>query len=356
MFSRRKNEEGFEWHRYVRTTIRHRREQRRQRALEARRAAAHQVGAAGEALVVGSRAAGAAARDGARAGFWAAGLLLQGFWQLAGWAAAVMIRALAVLLAPAMAALARPNVGAPIAVAGALALGCGIGRYRAAGLDGEALAALAIGTALLLAVLPTLSAMIGLGLPRLSARGAWSVAAIAVVAGLAAAVAWRGGIGAVGLASRLPLPSGSEAVKGRAEAVSGDHVRIGPRLLHLAGIEAPDRQQRCGAAGGRGWRCGATAQSALGRLVNGRMLSCALSGSDAAGLARATCRSGETDIGAEMVKEGHVFAESGLFATYASLEREARNAGVGIWSGGAVERPGEYRARTGKKLAAGRDG
>ena len=40
MFSRRKNEEGFEWHKYVRTTIRFRREQRRQRVQEARRAAA----------------------------------------------------------------------------------------------------------------------------------------------------------------------------------------------------------------------------------------------------------------------------------------------------------------------------
>jgi endonuclease YncB( thermonuclease family) len=353
MFSRQKNEDGFEWHKYVRTTIMLRREQRRRRVLEARRAAADQVGAAGEALLVGSRAAGAAARDGALASFWTAGLILQGLWQFATWAAAVILHRLALLLAPVVAALARPNIGAPIAVAGALALGCGIGRCRAAGLDGEALAALSIGMALLLAVLPMLSALTGVRLPRISARGAWPIAAIAVVAGLAAAIAWRGGIGVSGLAGHLPLPRGSEAVKGRAEAVSGDHLRVGARLVHLAGIEAPDRQQRCGAAG-RGWRCGAAAQAALGRLVNGRVLSCALSGSDVDGLARATCHSGETDVGAEMVREGHVFAESGLFATYAGLERDARSAGVGIWSGGAVERPDEYRAKTGKKSPGGR--
>jgi endonuclease YncB( thermonuclease family) len=353
MFSRRKNEDGFEWHKYVRTTIRFRREQRRQRVQEARRAAADQIGAAGEALVVGSRAAGAAARDGALAGLWAAALAMQGLWQLAAWSVAALFRKLAVLFEPALVALARPNIGAPIAVAGALALGCGIGRYRAAGLDGEALGALAIGTVLLLAVLPMLSAITGVRLPRMSARVAWPIAAIAVATGLAAVIVRHGGIGVAGLAGHLPLPLGSEAVRGRAEAVSGDRLRIGARLLHLAGIEAPDRQQRCGGAG-RGWRCGAAAQVALGRLVNGRVLSCALSGSDADGLARATCRSGETDIGAEMVKEGHVFAESGLFATYAGQERDARNAGVGIWSGGAVERPEEYRAKTGRKSPAGR--
>ena len=353
MFSRRKNEEGFEWHKYVRTTIRFRREQRRQRVQEARRAAADQIGAAGEALVVGSRAAGAAARDGAWAGLWAAALAAQGLWQLATWSVAVFLRKLAMLLAPVLAALARPNIGAPIAVAGALVLGCGIGRYRAAGLDREALAALAIGTALLLAVLPMLSAITGVRLPRISAQGARPIAAIAIVAGLAVAIIRHGGIGVAGLAGHLRLPLGSEAVKGRAEAVSGDHLRIGARLMHLAGIEAPDRQQRCGASG-RGWRCGAAAHAALGRLVNGRVLSCALSGSDTDGLARATCHSGETDIGAAMVKEGHAFTESGLFATYAGLERDARNAGVGIWSGGAVERPEEYRAKTGKKSPAGR--
>jgi endonuclease YncB( thermonuclease family) len=354
MFARRKNEEGFEWHKYVRTTIRHRREQRRQRVMEARRAAANQIGAAGEALVVGSRAAGAAARDGALAGFWTAGLVLQGLWQFVGWAAAATARKLAVLLEPVLAALARPNLGAPIAVASALALGCGIGRYRAVGADSEALATLSIGTALLLAVLPMLSAMTGLRLPRMSARGAWAaLAAMVVVAGLATGMVRRGGAVIAGLASHLPLPGLSKAVKGRAEVISGDHLRIGAHVLHLAGIEAPDRQQRCGGAG-RGWHCAAAAQAALGRLVNGRVISCTLSGSDADGFARATCRNGEADVGAEMVKQGHVFAESGLFATYASLEREARNAGVGIWSGGAVERPSEIRAKAGKKPPAGR--
>jgi hypothetical protein len=75
MFGRRMKPDGFEWHKYIRTTVRLRREQRRERVLEARRAAGQQASAAGAALAQGSRAAGAAAWDGARAGLGVAGWL-----------------------------------------------------------------------------------------------------------------------------------------------------------------------------------------------------------------------------------------------------------------------------------------
>ena len=41
--------------------------------------------------------------------------------------------------------------------------------------------------------------------------------------------------------------------------------------VRLAGIEVPERQQSCG-TGSRRYRCGAAAQAALGKLVNGRTL------------------------------------------------------------------------------------
>jgi endonuclease YncB( thermonuclease family) len=362
MFARRKNQDGFEWHRYVRTAVKHRRELRRQRVLQARQAAASQVGVAGKALVAGSRAAGAAARDGARAGFWATGLLVQGLWHFLLVAVAAAAETLAALARPVFAALARPHIGTPVALAGAISLGLGVGRYRVTGLDGEAALTLSIGVALLLVVLPMFASMTGLSLPKLRPLGATArITTVAVATALlAAALVWRGGVtlaGLKGLGSHLPLPvalpSSSGSVKGRGEAISGDRLRIGRTVVRLAGVEAPDRQQRCGAVG-RSWRCGTAAQAALGRLVEGRLISCTVSGSDGAGVARATCHSGETDVGAEMVKLGHAFAEGGLFATYAGLEREARNARIGIWSGGTAERPAEYRARTGKTSRAGR--
>ena len=40
-----------------------------------------------------------------------------------------------------------------------------------------------------------------------------------------------------------------------------------------------------------------------------------------------------------------VFAEGGLFASYTSIEREARAAKTGIWAAGEPERPSEFRAK-----------
>jgi endonuclease YncB( thermonuclease family) len=147
-----------------------------------------------------------------------------------------------------------------------------------------------------------------------------------------------------GIASQLPLVGGSKPLQGRAEAIGGDLLRVAGTTVRLTGIEAPERQQSCG-TGGKRYRCGAAAQTALGKLVNGRTLSCTVSGADSAGYALATCTRGELDINGELVRQGHVFAGSGLFASYSSLERQARDAKAGIWAAGDVERPTEFRAK-----------
>jgi endonuclease YncB( thermonuclease family) len=364
MFAKRKNQDGFEWHKYVRTTIKVRREQRRQRVVEARQAAAKQVGAAGVALAAGSKAAGAAAVDGARAGFGVAGLLAQAAWHMllfalaaiwSGLAYATMVvaRQTAVIARPVARLLAQPKIGGPVALAGAIALGLGVGRYRTAGADGEAMITLGVGLALLICALPMVSAATGfrmpsLPVPSISPRAGGILVAVAMVA---AGAAWFMSGGRTNLAgitgsitSQLPLVGGAKPLQGRAQAVGGDSLRVGNTTVRLAGLEAPERQQRCGNR-----RCGAGAEAALSRLVNGRSISCKLSGSDSAGRPLATCVRGDADVGAELIRQGHAFAAGGFFSSYANAEREARNAKAGIWSSGEPERPADYRARVGKR-------
>src|SRR5262245_5745248 len=167
MFGWRKKPEEFEWHRYVRTTIKVRRENRRRRIEDAKHAAAERMNAAGAALAAGSKAAGAAAMDGARAGIGVAGMAAQsaGNSLLAGavlllqklWAAMqVLIEKLGVALRPLTVVLERPNIGGPLALVGAIALGSGIGRFRSMGADGETLIAVGIGLALFAAAWPML--------------------------------------------------------------------------------------------------------------------------------------------------------------------------------------------------------
>ncbi len=358
MFGRRKSDDGFEWHKYVRTQVRQRREQRRQRIREARHAAAQQAGAAGVALVAGSKAAGSAAWDGARAGLGAAGLGAQGLWHLLVVVAISVARGIAIACAvrgdkialaasPLIRLLERPNVGGPVALVCAIALGLGMGRARGTGLDTEAMLTIGLGIVLLVASLPLLSSVTGLRVPSLGISPGMAVGAVAAVA-LAAGGTWFATKSKTRLAavtSHLPLVGGAKPLEGRARAVGGDQLRIGDTTVRLAGVEAPLPQARCG--GNR--RCGTAAETALGRLVNGRNVTCKLSGTDSTGRQLATCLRGDADIGAELVRKGHVFAESGLFSSYAGLEREARNAKAGIWSNGEPERPADYRARAGGK-------
>ena len=164
------------------------------------------------------------------------------------------------------------------------------------------------------------------------------------VAAVAVVLAW------IATGSQTPLAdlgSGKPAVaplQGRAEAVAGDLLRVGGTTVRLAGIEAPESQQACGTPNRRS-RCAAAARTALARLVEGRAVSCTASGADSTGRPLATCKRGNLDINAELVRQGHVFAESGLFASYTGLEREARAAKAGVWATGEAERPAEFRAK-----------
>jgi endonuclease YncB( thermonuclease family) len=358
MFGWRKKPEEFEWHRYVRTTIKVRRENRRRRIEDAKHAAAKQMGAASAALAAGSKAAGAAAVDGARVGLGVAGMAAQSagnslvaggglLLQKLGAGLVALMQRLGVALRPLTVVLERPNVGGPLALLGAIALGSGIGRLRSVGVDGETLIALAIGLVMLAAALPMLSRMTGIGMPRWSPVGISpriAAAGLAVVA--VAGIAWFVGRSAGDRASLgwLPSLSSGKPIEGRAQALTGDTLRIGSTTIRLAGVEAPEAEQRCG-QGGRQWKCGAAAQQALSRAVSGQRVRCAPDGTDAAGLTLAHCSAGETDINGELVRKGHVFAEQSFFARYAAQEREAKAAKIGLWISGEAERPSDYRAK-----------
>jgi endonuclease YncB( thermonuclease family) len=171
-------------------------------------------------------------------------------------------------------------------------------------------------------------------------RGAAAVAVVALMMGVGWLL-WRA-------AAALPMPSlaglsSTTTAEGRAKALSGDTLRVGKTAVHLTGIEAPERDQTCLTRRSRSWQCGASARQALAGLVRRKKLTCELSGSDDRGVALGRCLIGETDVAAELVRDGHVFAAGGFFAPYGSQEDEAREAKAGLWDGEAL-RPSDYRA------------
>lgn len=444
----RRKSEGFEWHKYVRTTIAVRREHRRERAEEIKRSAQDGAVRAAEGAARLSRKGARAAGDGARRASaasrrsfrqglaasgrglkravlasasgsrWAmaasgagvrraslasahgirrasvasaqglrvggkyagAGLRASGRWLgrasvgSAAWTGvnlAAMSRAagggVAFAGRPILDFLGRPGVSGPLMLAGAVALISGLARpLLTGGIDREAMLIISIGAVCLIAgltprlrygatgsLLARAAAPLGRIPPRaghiLAGGGAMAAAVLAAV-WLWPASLWPSSPGislpSMSLSSFVPFAAAEPPIVGRALAASGDTIRIGRQTIRLDGIEAPDDDQTCIRSNNRRWRCGQAARSALGRLIAGRQVRCEVTGKGEAGILRASCSAGTTDLAGALVEGGHVLADTGIMARYRSAHAKAQEAKAGIWSGpGAPERPGEWRTR-----------
>lgn len=273
-------------------------------------------------------------------------------------------------LAPLGRMLRQPALRLPLLIAGAVALAGGIIRAHANGFERDTWIALLIGLGLLGALarahangsMPAWLSSFGAAVTGRLSGGARSLAgrplvqgtfAVLVLVAMAAGavMAWRstsgGSIATASLsreerreAARQAADSGD--VQGRGTAISGDTLRVGSTAVRLSGIEAPEPEQTCVGADGSEWSCGPAAKQALARLLRNGRVTCSISGS-ADGVSTGDCRVGDKDLAAELVRGGHVFAASGLFAAYSGVESEARAAKAGIWEGSAT-RPSEYRA------------
>lgn len=148
------------------------------------------------------------------------------------------------------------------------------------------------------------------------------------------------------LAGPADPPAGDQMLVGRARAVDGDTLALGAIRIRLAGIDAPELNQTCGEATDP-WPCGADAADRLAALV-GRDVSCQPQDRDRWGRVVAVCRTGDVDLGAEMVRDGLALATG----RYGTIAADARAAGRGIWAGPFVA-PAQWRKLTGGESAHG---
>ena len=361
----RKKTDGFEWHKYVRTTIKIRREDRKRRIDGVKDAAVAGIKDAGRAGLEG----GAAGLDRINGAFAAPfigisrgiGALLTGFTRLAE----RPLRPVADLMASKGVA---PMLGLVAAVSGLL----GLGRLSVQDVDLVTMIELGIGllgfAALivpalvtrrgvsLFAELPARIEAIGDRIPGLSrlsrpvmrAVTGGAIGVLVVGVGLIGARA-IGQFPLVGLGSFPGLTSltSRPAIEGRAAALAGDVLRVNSRVVKLRGIEAPEHDQQCGGQGReRRWKCGAAAQTALQDMVRSKSIRCDVASTPEAETAEVegSCSIDGKDVAADLVARGHVFAAAGIFSGYGRFEQDARNAKLGVWRG-AAERPAEYRAR-----------
>ncbi len=364
MFGWRRRNDGFEWHKYVRTTIKLRREDRKKRIEDIKEAAAAGVVDAGKASASAGRSLCQVGASLAARGAGAFGRMLL---RIPG----LLVRALSSVgraLGPAGTGLSglasgltplinRPGIPALLFLFALAIAASGMARLSTAGLELGAVLLLSIGAVLaLLAMLPWLGRLSSpsirlpsVSIPGLSglntpaARGGLLGAVLLVALGGAGWALWPQLQGLAGKVSTASLPTFSEPpIEGRARAVTGDTLVISGQVIRLNGIEAPELTQACRNARRRRWRCGRASRQALSKIVGSQKVSCSNLRNNSNGFKTGTCRIGEDDIAMRLLRRGHAVSTASSYGSYSTEEAAARSAKVGIWSGSA-QSPEEFR-------------
>jgi endonuclease YncB( thermonuclease family) len=125
--------------------------------------------------------------------------------------------------------------------------------------------------------------------------------------------------------------------------IDGDTVQVDGRVLQFEGFDAPELGQACDHDGNY-WLCGLSAAYELKRLIELQVmpLECEIGGD---GKDRLVCLIGGQDLAIAMIKSGLAVANADSPLNYRMSERQAHEAGLGIW-GGTFVRPQEWRQGT----------
>jgi endonuclease YncB( thermonuclease family) len=123
----------------------------------------------------------------------------------------------------------------------------------------------------------------------------------------------------------------AQRLVGTARVLDGDTLEISGVRVRLEGIDAPELKQSCPHWLYGHWNAGHRAAVALRRMVDGRQVECASSGSDIYGRFLGMCRAGNVDLNREMVAKGYAWAFVRYSSRYVAEEAAARKARIGIW-------------------------
>jgi endonuclease YncB( thermonuclease family) len=110
--------------------------------------------------------------------------------------------------------------------------------------------------------------------------------------------------------------------------LDGDTLRVGDKVVRLAGIVAPARGSVCHGTGLVDMDCGSAAANVLASLVRGSAVDCAIGGHDGQGRPVGYCVAGGTRLNETLVLEGWARAQT---EELRETESAAHAAGRGIW-------------------------
>ena len=120
---------------------------------------------------------------------------------------------------------------------------------------------------------------------------------------------------------------------GTATVIDASHLEVAGQRFKLYGIDAPDTDETCQAAGGAEYPCGIEARDALAKLVSAGEVNCLPRGPNELNEMLASCTVGQTDVARALTEAGWALDERKRTLYYEEAELAARAAKRGIWQG-----------------------
>lgn len=126
------------------------------------------------------------------------------------------------------------------------------------------------------------------------------------------------------------------------------HLRNRKEKLRLAGIDAPESNQRCTRDDRTVWECGMASIKGFDQIVQNRKLKCQIVSKDFyPNRFDAICWVGDKELNKAMVENGWAFAAVKYDKRYLPSENDAKAHQRGIWAnGGKVQAPWDFRKAT----------
>ena len=126
------------------------------------------------------------------------------------------------------------------------------------------------------------------------------------------------------------VESPSRTISGKAWVTDGDGIRVARQEVRIAGLDAPEWDQKAKHQDGYWFSHGKRVKSALIQEIGGKHVRVSVEGTDKFGRLVGNVTYEGRDIGEWLVREGHAIAAYG--DRYIHVEREAREAKRGMWA------------------------
>jgi len=143
------------------------------------------------------------------------------------------------------------------------------------------------------------------------------------------------------------VESPARTITGKAYVTDGDGIRVARQEVRIAGIDAPEWDQKAKHRDGYWFSHGKRVKSALIQEIGGKHVSVSVEGTDRFGRLLGTVTYKGRDIGEWLVREGHAIAA--YSDRYIHVEREARAAKRGMWAHSHNIDPRAHRNREPRK-------